>query len=447
MTNKWQRSLTVMGLALLLGAPLSAQQRPALSSEQAVKLNYSVQQAKRRIATLQQQSKQWRMQLTSHEPGEGDLHGSGSADVMQRLEEIEQRLEEMQEAIRDIQGWIEGQTESLMVMANDITEIKRFRAGNYVQFQYRDTNEPGGTPDAFALRRFRISQTNVVDPRTSMRLSFDVATGTDTLQAQLRDAQLIYDIEPSDVKVGVQLLLGQQPLPLGYELERSSGDREFPERTFYNRTMFNGERSRGLYLRYGTSLNSLVHLGVWDALTYNDPEQRGRAPGVASRLAMTGGFRVYSTVYDFGVSVFAGKRPSFTAGNQTSPEVDRRFVFIDASYIGLFLPQLFVRGEVMFGKDRVPSTTASPTSTAKDMLGWHVVLGYNISARNQIAFRYEQFDANRDTAGNAVHGYGAAYIYYINPGARFTAAYEVFFDPARRPNRYHATTLRLQFRM
>ncbi|MCS6829596.1 MAG: porin [Armatimonadota bacterium] len=448
MADVWRRSLVVAGLILLLGVPLCAQQKPAPNSEQTVRLKDVVRNTQKRIASLQQQSRQWRLSLAAQtQPDDESGSESSNGDVLQKLEEIEQKLQAMQEAISDIQGWIEGQNESLMVMANDITEIKRFRAGNYVQFQYRDTNEPGGTPDAFALRRFRISQTNTVDPRTSMRLSFDVATGTDTLQAQLRDAQLIYDIEPSDVKVGVQLLLGQQPLPLGYELERSSAEREFPERTYANRTMFNGERGRGLYLRYGTSMNSLVHIGVWDALTFNDPEQRGRAPGVGNQLAMSGGFRVYSTTYDFGVSYFAGKRPAFTAGNQTSPEVDRRFLFVDGSYIGLIVPNLFVRGEAMFGKDRVPSTTAAANRTAKDMLGWHVLLGYNLSARNQIALRYEQFDADKDTAGNSVYGYGAAYIYYINPGARVTAAYEVLFDSARTPKRYHITTLRLQFRM
>lgn len=372
-------------------------------------------------------------------------HGELSV-LLKRLEELEQKLSQMQNDIADIQGWIEGQTESLMVMANDITDMKRFRASNYVQFQYRDSNEPGST-DAFAMRRFRISQTNTVDPRTSIRLSFDVATGTDTLQAQMRDAQLIYDIEPSDVKVGLQLLLGQQALPLGYELERSSAEREFPERAYYNRTMFNGERGRGLYLRYGTSINSLVHAGVWNALTFNDPEQRGRAPGTGNRLAVTAGWRYYTTQYDLGVSALIGKRPAFTAGNQTSPEVDRRFVFVDGSYIGLIVPQLFARGEVMFGKDRVPSTTANPKRVAKDMLGWHAVLGYNISSRNQLVLRYEQFDPDRDANGNAIHGYGVAYVYYINPGARVTAAYEVLFDPARTPNRSHSTTIRFQLRM
>lgn len=429
-------------VALLLSGNVDAQ---SPRTEQAVRVQQALRATKQRIINLKEQGTRWQPQLVSST--QPDDEGSVDANVVQKLEQIERQLDEMQKAIEDIQGWIEGQTESLQVMANDITDIKRFRAGNYVQFQYRDTNEPGGAPDAFAMRRVRLSQANTVDPRTRMRLSFDVATGTDTLQAQLRDAQLIWDIVPSDTRVGVELLFGQQALPLGYELERSSAEREFPERTYANRTMFNGERSRGVYLRAGLSDNSLVHIGVWDALTFNDPEQRGRAPGVANRLAMSGGIRYYGTNYDFGVAGFLGKRPAFTAGNQTSPEVDRQFIFVDGTYIGLLLPNLFVRAEAFFGKDRVPSTSAAPTRTGKDMLSWHAVLGYNLSARNTLALRYESFDPDRKSGGNAVYGYGVAYIYYINPGARLTAAYEVVFDPSRTTKRAHATTLRMQFRM
>ncbi len=424
----------------------------SLPKDTNTRLQSALHQTEQKVVSLKQQTAHYRAVLAeASQPAptvsEQKPSEAQTALILQKLEEIERRLNEVQKAIDEIQGWIEGQTESMRAIASDITQIKRFKAGNYVQFQYRDTNEPGGSPDAFALRRVRISQRNTIDSRTSMKLAFDVATGTDTLQAQLRDAQLIYDIEPSDVRVGTQLLLGQQPLPLGYELERSSSEREFPERTVANRTMFGGERGRGLYVRHGITDHALVHLGVWDALTYNDPEQRGKAPGVGNRLAMSGGFRVYSTTYDFGVSAFVGKRPAFTAGNQTSPEVERRFLFVDGSLIGPLAPNLFLRGEAMLGKDRLPSTSASPTRTATEMLAWHVVVGYNLSKRNQLVLRYESFDPDLDTTGNGIHGYGVAYIYYINPGARVTAAYEVLFDPAKTPNRYHTTTLRMQFRM
>lgn len=444
-----QISVCVFGLAFILVPSLYAQRGEMLIHDRAARLQSALQATTQQVASLRQKSQLGRAEWANGNPSDKKAGESPPVprDVLRRLDEIEARLEEIQKALRELQGWMEEQTESLRVMSNEIAEIKRFRAGNYVQFQYRDTNEPGGSPDAFAFRRVRLSQTNIIDARTSMRLSFDVAAGTDTLQAQVRNAQLVYDIEPSDVRVGAQLLLGQQPLPLGYELERSSAEREFPERTYANRILFNGERGRGVHLRYGTSVNSLVHVGVWNVLTINDPEQRGRAPGVDSRLAVSAGFRLYSPAYDFGVSLFAGKRPAFTADNQTSPEVHRRFLFLDGSYIGLLVPNLFVRAEAMFGTDRVPSTVAHPSRTAKEMLAWHVVLGYNLSARNQLALRYEQFDADRDSTGDAMHGYGVAYIYYINPGARVTAAYEVFQDPSRTPQRYHATTLRLQFRM
>lgn len=449
MTTTMRSSLSVaivVGLYGVVCLSSPAQQPTPDRSERLSQLQQTLQATRQLVTHLRQQASA-RQTSQPPAPAPDEASPSHSEEVLRRLEQVEARLDEIQHTLREIQRWMDEQTESLRVMSNDIAQLQRFRAGNYVQFQYRDTNEPGGSPDAFALRRIRLSQTNIIDARTSMRLSFDIAAGTDTLQAQLRNAQLIYDIEPSDVRVGTQLLLGQQPLPLGYELGRSSAEREFPERTYANRVLFNGERGRGVYLRYGTSTNSLVHVGVWNALTINDPEQRGRAPGVGSRLAMSAGFRLYSRAYDFGVSLFAGKRPAFTADNQTSPEVDRRFLFLDGSYIGLLVPNLFVRAEAMFGRDRLPSTTAHPSRTAKEMLAWHVVLGYNLSARNQLALRYEQFDADRDSAGDAMHGYGVAYIYYINPGARVTAAYEVFRDPSRMPQRYHATTLRLQFRM
>lgn len=438
-------------LNLSLNSVTQAQPGTAPRREQARQIVERLRDAQQRLASIRKQNAEWKLAVAGDDqPGSADAPQSsaGQDDEMSvRLRQIEQKLDEIQRAIADIQSWIEGQTETLMTMSSDINRLKRVRAGNYVQFQYRDTNQPGGSPDAFSFRRIRISQTNIIDARTSMKLGFDVAVGTDNLQAQLRDAQLIYDIEPSEVGAGVQLLLGQQPLPLGYELGRSSSEREFPERTYANRLMFNGERGRGLYVRYEINPRLFVHTGIWNSLTYNDPEQRGKPSGVGNRLAVSGGVRYHTPSVDVGLSALAGRRPSYTAGGQTSPEVERTFIFLDGTYIGLIDPNLFVRGELMFGKDRVPSTTASPTSTATEMLSWHVVLAYNLSARNQLALRYEQFDPDRTTTGSSVHGYGVAYIYYINPGARLTAAYEVVFDTSQTPNRYHITTLRLQYRM
>lgn len=401
-------------------------------------------------------------------------------DMVETLQEIQDRLKKIEGEIEDIKGWIEGQNEALPIITNDVLDLKRSKWGNYIQFQFRDTDQVGGATDAFAFRRIRLGITQAIDSRTSIKASFDFAQNATGLSnntgGQLRDAFLIYDIEPSETTVGTQMVAGQVPMPLGYELERSSSEREFPERAQYNRVMFDGERGRGVNLKKGISANSFVHAGVWNALTFNDTETRDVTGSTANRLGVTGGLRYYTNKLDMGISGFWSSRPPRQAGyiGGSSTKVfsedieDRHFYYADLNYVGLFLPGLFVRAEGMVGFDRVPlaiNTTSSGSSNSgitdpndrklkgKDMAGYQLMIGYNIDARNTLAFRYEQFDPDLDRADNMFAGYGVSYIYYINPGARIMLAHEIFEDQARRnvsgtldDQRYGVTTLRLQFK-
>jgi hypothetical protein len=212
--------------------------------------------------------------------------------------------------------------------------------------------------------------------------------------------------------------------------------------------MFAGERSRGVFFRYGLNNNSFVHAGIWDALTFNDPEQANLAPGPGGRLAGHGGFRYYTEKWDFGVSHFRGKRPLYkvVGNNAASPSVDRYFTYLDASYIGLLVPQLILRGEVMWGKDRVPNATPGNNRVATDMRGFQVAMAWKFNDRNQVNVRYEQFDPDTNKKGDALSGWGASYLYYINPGARLMVSYERLKNPARKPMEYTVVTTRLQFR-
>ncbi|MBC8066328.1 MAG: hypothetical protein H7Y17_15970 [Chlorobia bacterium] len=401
-------------------------------------------------------------------------------DMVETLQEIQDRLKKIDEEIEDIKGWIEGQNENLPILGSDVADLKRSKWGNYIQFQYRDTDQLNGQTDAFAFRRIRLGLTQTIDPRTSIKVSFDLAQNATGLSnntaAQLRDAFLTYDIEPSDVAIGLQATAGQVPMPLGYELERSSSEREFPERAQYNRIMFDGERGRGISLKKGLGANAVAQLGVWNALTFNDTETRDVTGSTANRLGVTGGLRYFTNKLDMGVSGFWSSRPprqaGYTGATQTrvfSEDIDNRhFYYADLNYVGLFLPGLFLRAEGMVGFDRVPlainATTTGTTNsgvssatdrrlTGKDMAGWQVMLGYNIDARNTLSFRYEQFDPDLDRQSNLFTGYGASYIYYINPNARLQVAHEVFEDAARRnivgtadDKRYGVTTVRLQFK-
>ncbi|MBV6457107.1 MAG: hypothetical protein HONBIEJF_00214 [Fimbriimonadaceae bacterium] len=451
---------------LALDMPVKALQQAAgkekrepLTDEKKSELKQSLNAKKAKVDALKAKAVEVTMNMGDLAKG-GKVLDDDSIELMkkmvQELGEIKEQLQKISQEIESINGWIEGQNEALPIMAYDINDLKRVRDGNYLQFQYRDSNEDkdvtgsnfNRTQHSFNVRRARISTTYTVDPRTSMRFSFDIATGTTQNVAQLRDAYLVYDIEPSVEKIGIQLAAGQMPMPLGYELERSSSEREFPERTFYNNTMFAGERSRGVMVRYGLSNNAFVHAGVWNALTFNDPEQSALAPGPGGKLAMHGGIRYYTAKWDLGVSHFRGDRPGYkVAGNNAvSPELMRNFTYVDGSYIGLLVPQLTLRGEMMWGKDRLPNATPGNNRTATDMRGYQVALAWKFNDRNQLNFRYEQFDPNKDMNGDALRGWGATYLYYINPGARLMVSFERLTNPARRPQEYNVWTTRLQFR-
>lgn len=392
-------------------------------------------------------------------------NSSESVDALQamldELKEINNRLERLETEVTDLKGWVEGQNESLPIIAENVSSLLKNRNTNYIQFQYRDTgariggNAAGrGKQHSFALRRIRVGLQQTIDPKTSIRTSFDLATGTDNTSLQLRDAILEYDIEPSDVQVGLQLTAGQQAIPIGYELSRSSREREFPERATYNRIMWDGERNRSLVLTKGLGPNSLVQLGAGTALTINDPEQRSRANTL--KMAGYGAFRTYGESYDFGISYFQGEREGFTQASVAHPEITRRYWYADASIVDLLGTGLLLRAEAMMGSDRRPinrTATTGPSTPqgAVDMSGYQVQLGYNLNSRNQIFGRYAVSDFNTDSDNNAVREYGLVYRYYINQGASLTLSYEVFEDGAfsgagRNGDKFNVTTIRYQFR-
>lgn len=378
-------------------------------------------------------------------------------ELQQRIEEMQKQIEKMQREMEEVRLYIEEQSqETIPVITTNLAEALRFRPGNYMQFQWVDSQEPPAGREGFQMRRFRISQTNVIDPRTQMRLTFDVATGAQRVSAELRDAQLIWDIEPTVERVGIQLLVGQQPLPLGYELERSSAERELPERALYNRTMFAGERGRGVFMRVGLSDTSFAHFGFWNSLTFQDPQQTGANTfgNLGAQLAYHLGWRYYTPTFEFGVAGFFGSRPGFTFTTGTPPQPvtvpsnNRRFIFVDTTLIDV-LPGVTLRGEAMFGHDRVPTggTTNPRFRRATDILGYQVQATYRINYRNFFTVRYDFFDPNtaRNSRRDSTSTLGFAYNYFINPNARLTVAYEMP-DEEGPEVRNNTWTIRLQYR-
>lgn len=372
----------------------------------------------------------------------------------QEVQLLRQRLEQLEQEIRTLREYQEEQSQELIpALQGRIDELSRAAPGNYIQFQWFDSQENRAN-EGFAMRRVRISQTNRLDERTRMRWSFDVATGSQRMGAELRDAQLIWDIEPTGERVGVQLLAGQQRLPLGYELERSSTDRELPERALYNRTMFAGERGRGVFVRYGLSENAFAHFGLWNNLTVADPQQvdANTFGDLSRRVAWHAGARYYTERVELGVSGFVGHRAGFQftdAGGATItvPPVQREYLYFDGAVLDFLARNLTLRAELMLGRDRVPigGTRAPRYRQRTDILGYHAQLTYRFNLRNFLTVRYERFDPDVHASGDATQIWGVAYNYFINPKARLTLSYELP-DEEGAEQRNDQFILRLQYR-
>lgn len=379
--------------------------------------------------------------------------------LVDELSKLNQEMQGLQQQIDEIKGWIEGQNEALPIMAFDIDQLKRFKNGSYLQFQFQDTQNNAGTPrpnDGFAARRARFSHNGVIDARTQYKLSGDFAAGSQRTGFELKDLHLIYDIEPSTDRVGIQLIAGQAPVPLGYELERSSSEREFPERSTYNSRLMAGERNRGAYLKYGLSQHSYIHAGLWDSLTVSDPQltQANVFRNLSgTKMAAHAGVRYQTPNVDAGVSYYTSYRPGITyatgnpSANVTTDAGQRSFTYLDAAYI--INPQWSVRGELMFGTDRSPAfsgsgATLSTVQGFSAKRGSQLQVSYNLNYRNTLSARYEFFDPN-DKVDDNVLGYGLAWSYMINPGAKATLAYEIFKEQGIDITN-NVTTLRLQFK-
>lgn len=372
--------------------------------------------------------------------------------MLKELQDMNSRLQKLEEDVSELKGWKEGQDEALPVIAGDVDNLKRFKPSFYTQFQYRDSNQRGSDNSfagqhGFNLRRYRIGATYVIDSRTEAKISFDGATGADQRNFQLRDAILSWTLEPQEDRVATTLHAGHQALPLGYELMRSSGDREMPERMIGTQRIFNGERFRSVYMTKALNANFWAWGGFGGSLTSNDPEQSTTAFSRAGRHAGFGGIRYDSPNISAGVAYFEGERPSVT-GKANSAAVQRKFWFADFAYIGFLVPQLVLRGEAWIGRDRVPNANANASATAKDMSQWHAQLLYNVSERNQIFGRYGIFDPDDNTGNNSVREYGVGWRYYINPGASVTFSYEWVKDLgiSNTKKTYEVATLRYQFR-
>lgn len=484
--------VALLALALALG-PVAAPQSPSSIPPK----DPGLRQAKEVLQLREAEVRDLKAKASAVTAKIGELASSGKLPqdeagiqelrrLVDQLAEMNKRLSTVEGEITRIQRYLEGLDETLPRLTRDVELLRRHREGNYVQFQYRSSDQRGGPEDGFRMRRVRLGFTDTLDSKTSFRVTFDLAANPNLVtaagssgavantdqNAQLRDAYLDFTVNPStDARAGTVIRGGQFNTPLGYDVERSSAEREFPERAQYNLALWPGERNRGVMLRTGLGKGFAVHLALMNALGVNDAEQRSVQGSPGSNLGTGVGLRYASPKMNLGLSAFAGERAGQQAGYRASDgaaimseDVNRRLFYLDGEFVNVLVPGLTFRGEAMMGHDRpgVQTVTTSRGSNdagitdpasrrlrGRDVAGYQAQLTYALNARNRIAVRYEQWDPDLSRGGDLFRGYGLAYLHNLNPSARITLAHEIFEDDARRSLsqvRFGVTTLRVQYR-
>lgn len=463
--NKMKRLLTVYLAAVAVG--ICAQSIPVSQQKKLVLNSHTLQ-----VKALKNKSRAVTQKL-------GDLAQSGNMPtndealelmrgMLDELQEINDRMERIEAELASLKAKND-QLEQKVATTSKATEANsRFKPSAYAQFQYIDSSRNpnqggvGSSPNnrhAFDLRRLQIGGTYSVDPRVSLKFSFDGSTNNGSTRGngfELRDAVLTYIADPNKARL-TQVVAGQFQVMMGYESDRSAALREFPEHTTFHRKMFEGERIRGAYISRKLNPEVTGILGVGGSMAVRDPEQVSRDYMPSGSAAGFGSLRYEKQGLSAGITHFQGDRPATgfsTTGTQVNhPAIHRQFTSADLSYSGLLDSKLTLRAEAIMGQDRIPASgpAATPDSIreANPVSAYHVFGAYTLSSSGQIIARYGIFDpSTRSGAINAIQEFGLGYRYSFAPGSTLTLTREWFHDNGivGASRNYQVTTLRYQIR-
>ncbi|HEU4521628.1 MAG TPA: hypothetical protein VFT12_06475 [Thermoanaerobaculia bacterium] len=268
--------------------------------------------------------------------------------------------------------------------------LRRLKISGYIQPQYVQSENAA---DQFSVRRGRIKFTYQVTPSSRFVLQPDINTSGVTLKDGYAEL-----IEPW-TSWSHTLTAGQFTWPFGFELQYSSSQREMPERTLVVRTLFPGERDRGVMLsgagfsdRFDYRVAVVNGTGTRSADVDDDKDIVGRAG--LSLGAVRGGISLYR-----GSELGLEKRREGIDIQWTTP-----------------VPGLRLRGEYIHGVQPVPGEI--------DVAGWYVYAIQNLGKRHQLVARLDAFDPDTSAANDATRTTGGGYNFRWDANSKILMAYE-----------------------
>lgn len=309
--------------------------------------------------------------------------------------------------------------EALTEMRNVLEALNRLKVTGYIQAQYvddeRSRSELGGSTgtrnfDQFSVRRARVKFTYQFSPTSRFVLQPDVTSSGVTL----KDGYVEFT-EPW-TRWKNTLTAGQFNWPFGFEIMYSSSSREMPERSRVVRTLFPGERDRGVMLS---------GLGLGERFRYQVAVVNGtgttRSDDLNQRKDLVGRVGYSMGPFDIGASYYDGSELIATTANAAGVEFDKERMGVDFQW-ATPLPGLGVRGEYIKGK-QAPGAGTSRTQSF-DVDGWYFYAIQNIGTRHQFVARIDEYDPDTDAGNNSVRTIGGSYIFHWDANSKVMAAYE-----------------------
>lgn len=332
-------------------------------------------------------------------------------------------------------------------------KLDRLKVSGYVQARYQwhedATFGVDGNNQPLETSRFYIRRARMKTVYSGKNAEYLVQIGSGGGPVTLSDAEAT--LVDTWTPVGLRLTLGQFKVPFGFEIGQPASEIELPERTLLERSLFPGERDRGLRLtghyqelRFSAALingNGVVDpiYTTYDQTSFKDLVARVGADFRILVLGVSGyyGHALKTTLGKPGTAAGPGTAASYARVRRVRLGADAQLYF-RTPHVG----RLIIRGELVLAHDTSLAFSGTPADScgSQQTLGWYATVVQNVGERFGVALRVDQYDPNRglnDTCAqyaaseqDRVTTLGASFLFYISENLRTMLAYEHLAEQA-----------------
>jgi|WetSurMetagenome_2_1015567.scaffolds.fasta_scaffold148870_2 phosphate-selective porin len=362
-----------------------------------------------------------------------------------------QSIDSLKEVIERLDGKSNALDERVLVNEADLGKLNKIKISGYIQAEFRNyqsvkyiTYDPYST---FLIRRARIKFTYEALDGVKFVLQPDFSTGNLTL----KDAYAVVNIPKLKTWT---IWAGQMNRP-NYEVEYSSSQREVMERSRVIRALYPGEREIGVKLEYiGINLPLKFQLMAMNGnFTGAQAIDVDTKKDLMSRLVYSIKLPEAGVGIDLGVNGYYGgtrikTNPFVSTINPLIVDSVALGTYLNKHWLGAemqiyadVLGGLSIKGEYMAGVNNYASLTGLTGTLAqkkgdpnkeREFSGYYLYLIKNIGPKNQFVAKYDYYDPNSKTAGEAsatselnFKTWTMAWQYYLNDNIRLSFQYEM----------------------